>query len=598
MEDKLSVRTDMYNLQEDYLFKKATRELGEATSEIDLRIYANEYLKSFYQKAGGPLLLLRPAEAGHVPFKEDLEETMAETAEDLSILYTDSENAATFLQESFNFAQTERKRMLSRINGLNSLVGDLNLIAHENKDGNLYFKESFDSKENTEETQVLPNVSKAQISTTEGVLTLSRINTINASLTATVRKVDGNGEKGTNHIARRIQITDEKKKVVDVNVFINENEALKNNDASVILDYRPDTIFEYQMVNVPNEFIKKRNGYNFSWVKGDQTGEKLRLQLVIELEKAEDVNWININPYYPVNSTGKVRIFSIKTSEDGFEYKGLYEDKGYILNNELNETAQTYRVDDLFDGKNDFDKAKFAGQGVWSFPTRKAKYVEIVFDQLDSYQELIGQAVYYKRTESFEGQELVAQIKEPKELKNSPAKEGYVLSAYQNAKIDKVIEATQGWRYAIGIRDINIMSYRFDKKSMYVSKRFEINGGISRLMLYANEKIPTSYLDRIETSNDWIQYEISFDDMNWMRISPMHHEPTKAAFPPKIIEVNGNEIDLGNAFQIHKAYVKTDTPPNGVRIRITMNRPLEDGFDSTTPLLEDYALRIVRKDEV
>lgn len=598
MEDKLSMRTQMYELQEDYFFKKATKLLGEATTDAEIRVYANDYIKSFYQSAGGPLLLLRPAESGHVPFKEDFEQSMEETIEDLNILYTDSENAAEFLQESFNFAQTERKRMLSRISGLNALVGDLNLIAHENKDGNLYFKESFDSKDNTEETQVLPNVSKAQIATTEGVLTLSRIDTVNASLTAMVRKVEGNGTAGTGHVARRIQVTDEKKQVVDTNVFINENESLRNDDIQAILDYRPDTIFEYQMVNVPNEFIKKYKGYNFEWVKGKETGEKLRLQLVIELAKLEDINWININPYYPVNSTGKVRVFSIKTSEDGFDYKGLYEDKGYILNNELNETAQTYRVDDLFDGKNDFDKAKFAGQGVWSFPTRKAKYIEIVFDQLASYQELIGQAVYYKNTTLLNGQTIRTQIEEPKELKESPAKNGYVLSAYQDAKIDKVIEATKGWRYAIGLRDINIMSYRFDKKSMYVSKRFEINGEISRLMLYANEKIPQSYLDRVETSNDWIQYEISFDDMNWMPISPMHHEPTKAAFPPKIIEVNGNEIDLGNAFQIHKAYIKTDTPPNGVRIRVTMSRPLEAGFDSTTPILEDYALRIVRKDDL
>lgn len=598
MEDKLSMRTDMYSLQEDFLFKKATKALGEVTSEEDVRAYANEYLKSFYQKAGGPLLLLRPAESGHVPFKEEFLETMEETAEDLSILYTDSENAATFLQESFNFAQTERKRMLSRVNGLNALVGDLNLIAHENKEGNLYFKESFDSKENAEQTQVLPNVSKAQISTTEGVLTLSRVDTVNASLTAKIRKVEGNGDKGTAHVARRVQITDEKKQIKDVNVFINQNESLLNDDPQSILDYRPDTIFEYQMVNVPNAFIKKYKGYDFGWVKGSQTDEKLRLQLIMELDKVEDVNWININPYYPVNSTGKIRIFSIKTSEDGFEYKGLYEDKGYILNNELNETAQTYRVDDLFDGKNNFDNAKFAGQGVWSFPTRKAKYIEIVFDQLDSYEEWIGQAVYYKKTTLVNGQEVITQIEEPKELKESPAKNDYVLSAYQDAKIDKVVEATKGWRYAIGIRDINIMSYRFDKKSMYVSKRFEINGEISRVMLYANEKIPTSYLDKIETSNDWIQYEISFDDMNWLPVSPMHHEPTKENFPPKIVEINGNEIDLGSAFQIHKAYVKMDTPPSGVRVRITMSRPLEEGFDTTTPILEDYALRIVRKGDV
>ena len=37
--------------------------------------------------------------------------------------------------------------MTSRIQGLNSLVGDLNLIAGENTPGNIYFKESFEKPE-------------------------------------------------------------------------------------------------------------------------------------------------------------------------------------------------------------------------------------------------------------------------------------------------------------------------------------------------------------------------------------------------------------------------------------------------------------------
>lgn len=596
MEEKLSIRTKILELQSDYLFKKAKKDIGEFSSEEDLRDYANTFLKSFYSSVGGPLLQNRKAESGHVPFAEDFEMNTEEVAEDLSILYSENESASQFLQDSFNYAQSERKRLLSRVNGLNSLVGDLNLIAHENKDGNLYFKESFESKEAVDENANLPNVSKAQVSVTEGVLTLARNNTVNLSLEASVRKAEGNGEAGTSHVVRRIQVVDERKKVVEKNVFINSNDELKNDEAQSLLDSRPDTIFEYQTVNVPNDFVKKFKGYDFNWVKGKEEMQKLRLQLIIELKELSDVNWLNINPYYPVNSTGKVKVYSIKTSQDGFEYQGLYTDKAFVLNNELNEVAQTYRVDDLFDGKNEFDKAKFAGQGVWSFPTRKAKYIEIIFDQVDSYKELIGQAVYYKKTVLSNKQEIVTQIPEPKELKEMEPGDNYRIPAYKDDIISKVIEATIGWRYVIGLRDVNIMSYRFDEKSMYISKRFDVDGDISKVMLYANEKIPEKYLERIETSNDWIQYEVSFDDVNWMPISPMHHEPAKENFPAKIIEVNGSELDLGNAFQIHKSYVKVDQAKS-VRLRITLSRPKGEEYASSTPILEDYALRIIKRGE-
>ncbi len=39
---------------------------------------------------------------------------------------------------------------------------------------------------------------------------------------------------------------------------------------------------------------------------------------MIELEKVEDINWLNINPYNPPLSKGKVTVYSIRTSEDGF----------------------------------------------------------------------------------------------------------------------------------------------------------------------------------------------------------------------------------------------------------------------------------------
>lgn len=593
MENQLSLRSEVLNRQSEYLYQEARRRLGEDASEEELLEYVHEYLESFYKELGGPLLKARKAVAHQAPYREDMEENMKEIAEDLSILQNESNLAGEFLKDSFNYAQSERKRLLSMVNGLNGLVGDLNLIAHENKDGNQYHKESFESLRHIEEGFYPESVVKAHVATREGILTLARKESNNLSLSAKVRKIQGNGEAGTNHIARKVQVIDEYKNAKNINIFINENEELKNDDPLEIFDGRPDTIFEYQMVNVPESFIRSLKGYDFDWVKSAQHGDRLRLQILLELQEEQPVNWLAVHPYYPENSTGRVRLYSVKTSKDGFEYEGLFDSE--VLDQELNETSQSYRLDQLFDGESRLESARFAGQGVFSFPERKARYIELVFEQEESYEELIGQAVYYKRTQLEDGQEVRDQIPEPKELKDVPPKEGLTLSGYPGARIDKVIEATEGWRYVIGLRDIDIMNFSYEEKSIYVSERYSISGDINRVMLYANEKIPASYTERLMLANEWVKYEISFDDIEWYRISPMHHEPTNDDFPPKIIELDEKEMDI-DLFDLHRLRIKKREAVDGVRVRITLSRPEGEGFETTTPIIEDYALRIIRKE--
>ena len=88
---------------------------------------------------------------------------------------------------------------------------------------------------------------------------------------------------------------------------------------------------------------------------------------------------------------------------------------------------------------------------------------------------------------------------------------------------------------------------------------------------------------------------MSFDDTNWTRISPMHHEPLNDTFPPKIIELNRAKIDLAAAFEIHKTVLYTEKAVHDVRMRITLVRPEEEGFLYTTPMVEDFALKIEKK---
>lgn len=597
----LTIKSEIIQKQADYLFEKAYEKLGPEATDQQITAVVAETLQRYYKGLGQPLMVPRLAERNHLPFLEDYNETIEEMVEDISILFAEVENMGDYFADYFNYAQSEKSRLQYRMRGLNGLTNDLNLIANDSYGNAVYFKESFDDTKGIQSDMIMGMA--AQISTQEGIVTLARSGTINRSQEASIKVIQGNGEAGTHHIARRIgsqQVAGQS--VQDTAAYISDQ--IPNDDPIAVLDERPDTIFEYQMVNVSrNTILDIAKGYDFEWAKGSRDNDKLRLKLTIELASPQEVNWININPYYAPYSTGKINVYSIRTSEDGFDYKSLYEDGKYVLNAELNTTPQTYRADALFDGKNDFAASKFAGQGVWAFPTRKARYVELVFDQVESYEELIGHTYYEKVKKGVDGLggDTVSRVRIPQSQVPKNVVEGKT-GTYRidnTTQIEKKIETFIGWRYAIGIRDINIMSYQFEEKSEFVSKRYETSEDIKQVMLYSNEKIPHSYLDVVSTSNDWIQYYISFDDVNWHRISPMHHQPvSKEAFPPKILELNGNQTDLESSFQLYKEYIETEGQANGVRLKVVLARPTDIADSvSTTPILEDYALRVIFEDE-
>lgn len=594
----LEIKSEILERQADYLFEKAYEILGDTATEHEVSALVADTIQRYYINLGRPLLLKRKAEEGHLPFVEDYNDSVGEITEDISILFNETEKIGDYLSDYFNYAQSEKMRVQHRIRGLSGLVNDLNLIANDSSENGIYFRDSFDDSTKIEPTMIMGT--PAQVSTQEGIVTLARGATVNRSENAKIKILQGNGTSGTHHLVRDVKITQQDGTVENSSVYVSEQ--IPNDDATAILDGRPDTIFEYQMVNCKSkDIIDVAKGYDFEWAQGKKMGDKLRLKLVIQLEEAQDINWLNINPYHPPLSKGKVTVYSIRTSEDGFEYLPLYEGGSYVINSEINTTPQTYRADAIFDGSNDFTGSKFAGQGVWAFPTRKAKYVEVVLDQNESYEEKIGHTVYEKVKKASDGSYIgkptrVRESEMPDTIREAPPGK---YSYDSTSDIIKRVEGFVGWRYVIGLRDINVMSYQFEEKSEFVSKRFETTEPIKTIMLYANEKIPTSYLDKIATANDWIQYYISIDDVNWTRISPQHHQPvSNESFPPKIFEINGNKADLEASFQLYKGYLESEKPVTGVRLKVIMQRPAElEGGESTTPILEDYALRVILEDQ-
>lgn len=589
---QLTSKSSIKQNQLAFLAKQAKEVLGESASVLDIETYAQTAYTLYKTRAGEPLFFPRRAERYQLPFREDVLDNMEEIIADLNIIAAEHNTASKFLVDSFNIVHSEKKRLSSRIGSLNNLVGELSLLSGESGGNTTFFKESFQDNSALDTEYALSNVIKAHLSIEEGILTLGRKSTKNLSETASVAQVLGNGEAGTNHLTKKFVTTDKQGVEIESFHFLNQFEPEQNKDPAVLLDNRPDTIFEYQMVNVPTSFKNKFRNYNFEWSKSAPEDDILRLKIVVELKQEELLNWISLFPYYANNASTSITIYSIRTSADGFDYEPLYTDK-QVLNQAINNTPQTYQLDALFDGSNVASEANYTGQGVWSFPQRKTRFIEFVIDQDQAYNEIIGQEVY---TAKLNEMEIGVQVPAPEELKNAEPGEYTRTIDGQRVVYTKTIEATnEGWRYAIGIRDIQLMQYQFEEKSYFVSKRYHSAEELTRLVLYANEIIPESYLDIVSKNNDWVIYEVSFDDTNWFRVSPMHHEPLNDNFPAKIMELNGSEIDLAAAFQVHKTLVKTKEPIHDVRLKITITRPTTEGFENTTPIVEDVAIKVEKK---
>lgn len=581
------IESKIMDKQRAYLLEEAKRRIGSSATPAEVSQLADEIFYRYQACIGKPLFEARKVVYGELPFLEDYYDNNREMEADLGILFSELNIIATYLVDYFNYSQSEKERILGIVRSINGVVTDLKMLTEEKAANTVFFKESFTNYDSFD-TQLTEAGNRCMIHTEEGVLTLRRTGAINRAIGADVRLAEGNGMAGTYQLARKVRADTEYENYERV------ARQTPHDNKDAIIDGDSDTIYEFQMVNVPDSFKAAGMHYDFEWAKGKEHDDLLRLKVLIQLPEAQAINWINLQPYHSPGSPGTLNVHSIRTSEDGLHYKGLFSDTEFILNQRVNATPQSYRAEDVFDGSEDFQNTKFTGQGVWSFPERNARYIELVLEQPDSYKELLGQDAYYRRKKNTTNWTRIRKQEVPGHIIDD--KYG-IHTASGDFEIKKALEPVEGWRYAIGLKEIQLMSFTFAEASEYISTPFQVEDGIKSLLLYSNEKVPEAYKEKVAESNDWIEYAISFDDITWHRISPQHHQPVNDTFPAKILTINDHETDIGKAFKLHKENLKLKELPKQVRLRILMKRPVqtvegETLLENTTPLVEDVALKI------
>jgi hypothetical protein len=379
--------SNLIELQLATMRQEMETELQDAVTEEDRNAITSSAFRKFFGNVGKPLMVARRAELGHLPYIEDYNTTAQEITNDVSISYGELEHIGTSISEAFNYAQNEKTKLKNRINMLSSMATDFNLMSNESDANVVYFKDSFTDYSNIDMSTSAGTL--VNVSTSEGIATLARTKSVDCNAKAKITIVSGNGDAGNYNIAKRTQVSTDDGSIIVNAKYISDDGA--HDDPAAIIDGRPDTWFEYQTVNISEADRTITLGYDIEWAKGKEYGDKLRLRIIIDLSTVQDVNWIDINPYIPEKSNGRVYIYSIKTSEDGIDYETVSD--GVTLNNEINRISHPYSKDKIFVG-NVYNNEKIASQGTFWFPPRKTRYIEIVMDQDQSYTETIGHTYY------------------------------------------------------------------------------------------------------------------------------------------------------------------------------------------------------------
>lgn len=435
-------------------------------------VEAIRLLSVFYKTINGGQFKPIIAIPGTKPEVEDYNATFELIKDDIDILFAELENLEAVVIEQFNLMATQTNRINSRVKRLSSRIVDFSLYSKLPIKNALFFTDSFADASKIESSSPLLNATECDINQAEGIITLPIDQATTETINVTAQPVinsNSNGRSGNNEETSAFQL---------------------NTNISVVLDNNPDTWFEYERV-----------------VREDD-GVPLVLDFTINMTTEQIINFIRINPNNFGTKT-EIEIEDIATSTDGLVYISIKDEipvVGFLVEDEAN-------VFKLAPSTN-----KFAGQGLFTFTPRFAKYVRIILRQI------------------------------------SP----YLITTVQG----------QQFRYAIGIRDVEIKKLAFESTGELVSAIYDVGSEVKKVALRVNQ-VPTEGSELAD-----IDHQLSFDNGNtWINIQPLAESavlnmPTLA---DEIINVNTEDEDA----------IKTSTPVTNIRYKATLKRN-DDNFNESS----------------
>ena len=363
--------------------------LKDVKTLSEVYMYHSTIFKDFYSHAFKPMTdgeRIKNVKSGEV------NEMIERISIDIDIAHSQLDDISNRISESYNSNQDFKTGLKNRVEYLTSLLSDVNILLEEENEESIIFKDSLSNYDFVDKN--FGSGMLANISTSEGIAILSIDKDEDITSHTTNIKVSGNGEAGNYHVIKKVFIETADS---DYNIYAKEKseEDPKNNPLH-IADNQASTWFEYQMLGISNA---NRTKYRLDWGTANSIREELSLRVIIELDKIYEMNWIDITPYVPEKSNTTPILYSVKISTDGSQYVSVYENE--VINENINLVPQA-----------SIKSTKLLSQGILSFPPTKAKFVEIIFKQDSSYNELLG-TEYYTKTVKVDGEVITSEIIDP-----------------------------------------------------------------------------------------------------------------------------------------------------------------------------------------
>lgn len=450
------------------------RQLIELLSQVDNAIQNGDlkYVEQIYSQvtkalkfAGDqvymPLFVPTYATKGTTPDPDIYNSIFQALIADISVVFEELKYTGDIAVANFNRLVDEERSLTAWTKRIRSKLGDLTLFSSDIVGRSIYASDDFANYNKVEFDERFLLGSQAFVDVDQGLATLPRSATSPVLVVSEIKiNETSNGQPGNNQ----------------------QVGASPHDNVVDIIDDNPDTWWEYEKVNV------------------GPSSTPLFLSLTLTLATEAILNYVRVNPNN-FGTTNWVKIDSIETSVDDQVYTSIrksldIEGFGDILTDEDFELAPS--------------NSRYAGQGIFTFTPRKAKYVRINFTQ----------------------------------------NEGYWIDNTQGR---------QSYRYAVGIRDIEINGINYTETGDVVSTPFIFTDPITKVSLVATENpIRESTLAEID-------HFVTFDDgASWHQLQPLTGEDPDIA---KIVNVNDGSVGA----------VETSSPALEVRHKATLKR-LPDGF--------------------
>ncbi len=324
----------------------------------------NEVINKFYRTLNNPLFQAEEFREGTFPNYQKLNANFQEVEQDLNIVYKEINSLEKFIVNNFNSLNTQASALRGRLRKVSSDLGDFRLHALDNLGGATYYTDSFQNTEKIDYNSKLYDESANSININSGLVSLpvesGKVKTY--TVTETTVGSGSNGISGNNQ----------------------ELNGLLRGELKSITDSNADTWFEYEMV----------------------TKEQSTIPLIFEakfrLDKDSIVNTINLSSMafavrnYP-------RITRLEVSLDGKEYTDILD--------QIPSSVVFEETDDKVILLNPAS-GKFSGNTVIKFPPVKTRYINLVFQQDDSYIIKTSSGIKYRKAVGIRDIEIMGEVYE------------------------------------------------------------------------------------------------------------------------------------------------------------------------------------------